>query len=78
MLTWELPSANVMTSSCAGEVTAEFMLMSLMMKSGLYHHPAAHHDPSAHVFVSCTGNNLPVQHTRKTLSLPLCVAGSST
>lgn len=40
MLTWELPSARVTTSSCAGEVIAELMLMSLMMKSGLYHHPA--------------------------------------
>ena len=40
MLTWELPSARVTTSSCAGEVMAELMLMSLMMKSGLYHHPA--------------------------------------
>ena len=40
MLTWELPSASVMTSLCAGEVPAELRVMSLMMKSGLYHHPA--------------------------------------
>lgn len=43
MLTWELPSASVMTSSWAGDVTAELMLMSLMMKSGLYHQPACMH-----------------------------------
>ena len=57
MLTWELPSANVMTSSCAGEVTAELMLMLLMMKSGLYHHPAGIPCPSAHAFASCTDSN---------------------
>ena len=53
MLTWELPSARVMTSSCAGEVTAELMLISLMMKSGLYHHPASCL-PSAHASSSYT------------------------
>jgi hypothetical protein len=41
---------RVTVSSCAGEVIAEFMLMSLMMKSGLYHQPA-------HSTTGCTKTN---------------------
>ena len=33
------------TSSCAGEAMTLLMLMSLMMKSGLYHQPAVTSDP---------------------------------
>lgn len=42
---WVLVAARVTTSSCAGDVIAELMLMSLMMKSGLYHQPAQNNSP---------------------------------